>query len=182
MSSLTANLITADLNQFKNTVKYNSGQYATVTHYKRAYPHQAQPHPQRIRVPLAPAGPPKPRPGVEHRALVRAGGVAGRERAKFYSRPVLPGNQGAVPVIKYAPDVSQVLRVVLQSWITSLVVQVQDDFTAEFLSRRDSGETVRRTAARVANVSVQVSTINFSQLPYSKISALDFVSRDGDPD
>ena len=47
MSGCTANLITADLNQYKSTINYNSGQYATVTHYKRVYPHQAVPHPPR---------------------------------------------------------------------------------------------------------------------------------------
>ena len=54
--------------------------------------------------------------------------VTGRERVKYYSRPVLPGNQSSVPLIKYAPDVSQ----------------VPDDFTAEFLARRDSYSKVRR--------------------------------------
>lgn len=37
MSSLTANMITADLNQFKMSMaqsQYNSGHYATVTHYR----------------------------------------------------------------------------------------------------------------------------------------------------
>ena len=47
MPGCTANLITADLNQYKSTINYNSGQYATVTHYKRVYPHQAVPHPPR---------------------------------------------------------------------------------------------------------------------------------------
>ena len=66
--------------------------------------------------------------------------VVGRERVKFYSRPVIPGNQSLVPVIKYAPDVSR----------------AGDDFTAEFLARRDSYDAVRRTANNVASVSVQV--------------------------
>ena len=45
MSSLTANLITADLEQFKSVAQahYNSGQYATVTHYRRVYPHHVIP-------------------------------------------------------------------------------------------------------------------------------------------
>ena len=29
-----ANLISADLAQYKSTLNYNSGQYATVTHYR----------------------------------------------------------------------------------------------------------------------------------------------------
>ena len=51
MSSLTANLITADLEQFKSVAQanYNSGQYATVTHYRRVYPHHALP--QKISLP-----------------------------------------------------------------------------------------------------------------------------------
>ena len=40
MSSLTANLISADLNQFKSV---SDGQYATVTHYRRVYPHHVIP-------------------------------------------------------------------------------------------------------------------------------------------
>ena len=65
--------------------------------------------------------------------------VVGKERVKFYSRPVVPGNQCLVPVIKYAPDVSR----------------AGDDFTAEFLARRDSLDTVRRSVCQVASVSVQ---------------------------
>ena len=65
--------------------------------------------------------------------------VVGKERVKFYSRPVVPGNQSLVPVIKYAPDVSR----------------SGDDFTAEFLARRDSYESVRRSVSKVASVSVQ---------------------------
>ena len=65
--------------------------------------------------------------------------VVGKERVKFYSRPVVPGNQSLVPVIKYAPDVSR----------------SGDDFTAEFLARRDSYDSVRRSVSQVASVSVQ---------------------------
>ena len=65
--------------------------------------------------------------------------VVGKERVKFYSRPVVPGNQSLVPVIKYAPDVSR----------------SGDDFTAEFLARRDSYDSVRRSVSKVASVSVQ---------------------------
>ena len=49
------------------------------------------------------------------------------------------GNQSLVPVIKYAPDVSR----------------AGDDFTAEFLARRDSYDAVRRSVSKVASVSVQ---------------------------
>ena len=68
MSSLTVNMITADLNQFKQSQsqqmsqsQYNSGHYATVTHYRRVYPqhpplhHQQQKpvsHAQRIQLPV----------------------------------------------------------------------------------------------------------------------------------
>ena len=65
--------------------------------------------------------------------------VVGKERVKFYSRPVVPGNQSLVPVIKYAPDVSR----------------SGDDFTADFLARRDSYDSVRRSVSQVASVSVQ---------------------------
>ena len=65
--------------------------------------------------------------------------VVGKERVKFYSRPVVPGNQSLVPVIKYAPDVSR----------------SGDDFTADFLARRDSYDSVRRSVSKVASVSVQ---------------------------
>ena len=65
--------------------------------------------------------------------------VIGKERVKFYSRPVVPGNQSLVPVIKYAPDVSR----------------SGDDFTADFLARRDSYDSVRRSVSKVASVSVQ---------------------------
>ena len=68
--------------------------------------------------------------------------VIGKERVKFYSRPVLPGNQSLVPVIKYAPDVAR--------------AGAGDDFTAEFLARRDSYDAVRRSVSNVASVSVQV--------------------------
>ena len=77
-------------------------------------------------------------PGSHHGAP----SVVGKERVKFYSRPVLPGNQSLVPVIKYAPDVSR--------------AGAGDDFTAEFLARRDSYDTVRRSVSNVASVSVQV--------------------------
>ena len=66
--------------------------------------------------------------------------IVGKERVKFYSRPVIPGNQSLVPVIKYAPDVAR----------------AGDDFTAEFLARRDSYEAVKRSVSNVASVSVQV--------------------------
>ena len=65
--------------------------------------------------------------------------VGGKERVKFYRRPLVPGNQRLVPVIKYAPDVSR----------------AGDDFTAEFLARRDSLEVVRRSVCQVQTVSVQ---------------------------
>ena len=68
MSSLTVNMITADLNQFKQSQsqqmsqsQYNSGHYATVTHYRRVYPqhpplHQQHQkplsHAQRIQLPV----------------------------------------------------------------------------------------------------------------------------------
>ena len=103
--------------------------------------------------------------GAGHQAA-SSSSVVGRERVKFYSRPVLPGqspqsrvhwhqvfspdpakhwqvwcagNQSLVPVIKYAPDVSR----------------AGDDFTAEFLARRDSYDAVRRSVSKVASVSVQ---------------------------
>ena len=78
-------------------------------------------------------------PGSHHGAP----NVIGKERVKFYSRPVLPGNQSLVPVIKYAPDVAR--------------AGAGDDFTAEFLARRDSYDTVRRSVSNVATVSVQVT-------------------------
>ena len=80
-------------------------------------------------------------PGSHHGAP--APNVIGKERVKFYSRPVLPGNQSLVPVIKYAPDVAR--------------AGTGDDFTAEFLARRDSYDTVRRSVSNVATVSVQVT-------------------------
>ena len=59
---------------------------------------------------------------------------------------MLPGNQSLVPVIKYAPDVAR--------------AGAGDDFTAEFLARRDSYDTVRRSVSNVASVSVQVTFIS----------------------
>ena len=71
--------------------------------------------------------------------------VTGKERVKYYSRPVLPGNQSTVPLIKYAPDVSQ----------------AQDDFTAEFLARRDSYSKVRRSVFYTAQFLSVFCTVQF---------------------
>ena len=103
--------------------------------FRRVYPHHALP--QRISLPVQQSRS-VATPGSHHGAP----SVVGKERVKFYSRPVLPGNQSLVPVIKYAPDVSR--------------AGAGDDFTAEFLARRDSYDTVRRSVSNVASVSVQV--------------------------
>ena len=126
MSSLTASLGNTDLNQLSGV---SDGQYATVTHYRRVYPHNLIS--QKITVNSQTRRPQPARSDV--------GCVGGKERVKFYRRPLVPGNQRLVPVIKYAPDVSR----------------AGDDFTAEFLARRDSLEEVRRSVSQVATVSVQ---------------------------
>ena len=51
-----------------------------------------------------------------------------REKVKYYRRPAVPGGQASVPAIRYAPDVNH----------------VPDDFTSDFLARRESCADVRR--------------------------------------
>ena len=107
-----------------------------MTHYRRLHPGQHTA--QRIQIPIQPS---YSRTVSKASSTALRPNVVGRERVRFYSRPVIPGNQSLVPVIKFAPDVSR----------------AGDDFTAEFLARRDSYEAVKRSVSNVASVSVQVT-------------------------
>ena len=90
--------------------------------------------------------------------------TSGREKVKYYRRPQVPGSQASIPLIRstghssaffsvsnfFSASFSAFFSISLHSTprYAPDVSHVPDDFTTEFLARRDSYSNVRRWEAR----------------------------------
>ena len=70
--------------------------------------------------------------------------TGGKEKVKYYKRPQIPGTQASVPIIRYLLPLQPPGHLCTSTRYAPDVSHVPDDFTAEFLARRDSYSNVRR--------------------------------------